>query len=177
MTSRAEGDPRAGPAERPTTYNLLFVCTGNTCRSPMAAAIAEAAIAERGWQHVAVRSAGASAGTGAAATESAVTVAAEHGLDLSAERPRGYASVEAAPALVVSVCDRAGEAELPAARGHLHWAIPDPVRTGGPAAFRRAFDEIATRIERLAVALDVPVDIDAPEPNHDRQKPKKGDDR
>jgi protein-tyrosine-phosphatase len=67
-----------------TTYNLLFVCTGNTCRSPMAAAIAEAELSRRGWTHVAVRSAGTGASTGSGATPQAVDVAGEHQLDLTA---------------------------------------------------------------------------------------------
>ena len=66
-----------------TTYNLLFVCTGNTCRSPMAAAIAQGLIQERGWTHVAVRSAGTGAAPGSAASPQAVTVTREHQLDLS----------------------------------------------------------------------------------------------
>jgi protein-tyrosine-phosphatase len=73
---------RPGPAG--TTYNLLFVCTGNTCRSPMAEAIARALVEERGWTHVDVRSAGTGASPGAAASAEAVRVAAEQGLDLSA---------------------------------------------------------------------------------------------
>jgi protein-tyrosine-phosphatase len=67
-----------------TTYNLLFVCTGNTCRSPMAAAIANALVTARGWSHVAVRSAGTGAVEGAPASDGAVDVAREHDLDLSA---------------------------------------------------------------------------------------------
>jgi protein arginine phosphatase len=67
----------------PTTYNLLFVCTGNTCRSPLAAAISKRAIAERGWSHVQVRSAGIASGPGAPASEGAIEVAAEHEIDLS----------------------------------------------------------------------------------------------
>ena len=66
-----------------TTYNLLFVCTGNTCRSPMAEAIARAEFGRRGWQHVDVRSAGTSAVPGTAASGEAVTVARERGIDLS----------------------------------------------------------------------------------------------
>lgn len=72
------------PPVRGTTYNLLFVCTGNTCRSPMAAAIARAALQERGWQHVAVRSAGVAAAPGAAASTGAADVSLENALDLSA---------------------------------------------------------------------------------------------
>jgi protein-tyrosine-phosphatase len=67
----------------PTTYNLLFVCTGNTCRSPMAVGIARRAIEERGWLHVAVNSAGMAATPGSPASESAIRVAAEHDIDLT----------------------------------------------------------------------------------------------
>lgn len=74
-----------GGAE-PTSYNLLFVCTGNTCRSPIAEAAARAELARRGWSHVQVRSAGVSAAEGSPASEHAVTVLAEQGLDLSAHR-------------------------------------------------------------------------------------------
>ena len=70
----------------PTTYNLLFVCTGNTCRSPMAAAIASRAIEQRGWSHVAVQSAGIAGASDLPASENAVRVAAEHGLDLAGHR-------------------------------------------------------------------------------------------
>lgn len=68
---------------RGTTYNLLFVCTGNTCRSPMAEAIARAEIERRGWQHVDVRSAGTGAVPGTRATGEAVDVARERGVDLT----------------------------------------------------------------------------------------------
>jgi protein-tyrosine-phosphatase len=69
-------------ANEPTTFNLLFVCTGNTCRSPMAAAITRAELERRGWTHVAVQSAGAAATPGQPASDQAVNVLAEHGIDL-----------------------------------------------------------------------------------------------
>lgn len=65
-----------------TTYNLLFVCSGNTCRSPMAEAITRSLLHERGWTHVDVASAGTGAASGAAASPEAVRVAQEHGLEL-----------------------------------------------------------------------------------------------
>lgn len=71
---------------QPTTYNLLFVCTGNSCRSPLAEAIARREIAERGWSHVAVASAGIAAVAGAPASDGAVQVAREQGIDLSQHR-------------------------------------------------------------------------------------------
>lgn len=50
------------------SYNLLFVCTGNTCRSPMAEALARHALRERGWSEVEVRSAGVAALAGSPAS-------------------------------------------------------------------------------------------------------------
>ena len=72
------------PPEPPTTYNILFVCTGNTCRSALAEGIAKAAVARRGWPHVAIRSAGTGAVSGAEASPAAVEAAAERGIDISA---------------------------------------------------------------------------------------------
>jgi protein-tyrosine-phosphatase len=69
-----------------TTYNVLFVCSGNTCRSPMAEAIARAAVERRGWTHVRFESAGIAAAWDAPAAENAIAVAAEHGLDLTPHR-------------------------------------------------------------------------------------------
>lgn len=64
-----------------TTFNLLFVCTGNTCRSPMAAALARHALAERGWHHVQVASAGTGALEGAPPSEQVPVVLSEKGVD------------------------------------------------------------------------------------------------
>lgn len=66
---------------------LLFVCTGNTCRSPMAEAIARAAAADR-QVDVQVGSAGTSAWEGAPASDGALLVALEHGLALEGHRAR-----------------------------------------------------------------------------------------
>jgi protein-tyrosine-phosphatase len=71
-----------------TTFNLLFVCTGNTCRSPMAEGIARALLEQRGWRHVAVSSAGIAAAVGAPASVEAVRVAAARGMDLGDHRAR-----------------------------------------------------------------------------------------
>jgi protein-tyrosine-phosphatase len=79
MRNMANDPARYSPG---TTYNILFVCTGNTCRSPMAEAVARAELARRGWRHVQVASAGTSADAGVAAAEQAITVAARRGIDL-----------------------------------------------------------------------------------------------
>lgn len=62
------------------SYNLLFVCTGNTCRSPMAAALARHAARERGWSQVEVRSAGTGAMDGSPASEEVPVVLEEAGV-------------------------------------------------------------------------------------------------
>ena len=68
--------------------HLLFVCTGNTCRSPMAESIARRLIAERAIDDVQVSSAGTSAWPDSAASDGALLVAMEHGSDLSEHRAR-----------------------------------------------------------------------------------------
>jgi protein-tyrosine-phosphatase len=65
---------------------LLFVCTGNTCRSPLAEAIARKVAIERGLVDVEVASAGTSAWDGAAASDGALLVGMERRLDLGSHR-------------------------------------------------------------------------------------------
>lgn len=67
---------------------VLFVCTGNVCRSPMAEAIARRLLDARGLKDVDVVSAGTAAWDGAPASEGAYLITLEHGLDLSAHRAR-----------------------------------------------------------------------------------------
>lgn len=68
------------------SMRLLFVCTGNTCRSPLAEALARREAIERGLGDVEVASAGTSAWEGAPASDGALLVALERGLDLSGHR-------------------------------------------------------------------------------------------
>ena len=67
---------------------LLFVCTGNTCRSPMAEAIARKFIIERGLDGIDVASAGTSAWDSAPASDGALLVGLERRMDLSGHRSR-----------------------------------------------------------------------------------------
>lgn len=62
--------------------NLLFVCTGNTCRSPLAEVIAQSEAENRGLIEVGVASAGTFAFPGSPAAGPGVAVAAAHELDL-----------------------------------------------------------------------------------------------
>jgi protein arginine phosphatase len=65
---------------------ILFVCTGNTCRSPLAEAIARKIAIERGLTEVEAISAGASAHDGAPASDGALLVGMERNMDLSLHR-------------------------------------------------------------------------------------------
>ncbi len=67
-------------------FRLLFVCTGNTCRSPMAEVLARRTLGTLGWDHVEVRSAGTGAAAGVPASEGAMRAAERNGLDLSEHR-------------------------------------------------------------------------------------------
>lgn len=66
---------------------VLFVCTGNTCRSPLAEAMARALAAARGLDII-VSSAGTSASQDAPASDASILVGLERKLDLSTHRAR-----------------------------------------------------------------------------------------
>jgi protein-tyrosine-phosphatase len=102
-------------------FRVLFVCTGNVCRSPLAAG---ALIHELGADapRVEVGSAGTAAWEGQPASEYSVEVAGREGVDLSGHRSR-----RVTPALL-----RAADLVLVMERGHLssvHALGSDPRRT------------------------------------------------
>jgi protein-tyrosine phosphatase len=84
-----EGFLDAGPIERVANRLIVFGCTGNTCRSPMAEAIARALVEREDPSPVRtiVRSAG-TGGDGAPATPEAVETMRRRGIDLSGHRSR-----------------------------------------------------------------------------------------
>jgi protein-tyrosine-phosphatase len=67
---------------------VLFVCTGNTCRSAMAEAIARKVARERGMTDIEIGSAGTAAWEGAPASDGALLVGIERDSDLSAHAAR-----------------------------------------------------------------------------------------
>lgn len=68
---------------------ILFLCTGNTCRSPMAQAIFDKKAKERGLSVIS-DSAGISAFTGDRASEKTISLMKERGIDLSSHRSRRF---------------------------------------------------------------------------------------
>jgi protein-tyrosine-phosphatase len=126
-----------------SAHRIVFVCTANSARSPLAAAL---------WKRHS-RIPAASAGTRPAQRiePGAVAAAHRHDLALRLTKPRLLAEVLTAEDFVVTVCDNAHE--LLGNLGGLHWSIPDPVRTGTDAAFDAALEDLAQRVGDLAPRL------------------------
>ena len=68
--------------------HILLVCTGNTCRSPLAEAIVKRMVSDAGRTDIEVSSAGAQARDGSPASDEALLVGLERNLDLSDHRSR-----------------------------------------------------------------------------------------
>lgn len=111
---------------------ILFVCTGNTCRSPMAAAIATQLLGQLGWDHVEVGSAGVAALPGEPASDQARSVAARYGASLDTHRARSVEPFLLSEATWVLAMTPAHLARIEALSPHApvellgHEAIPDP---------------------------------------------------
>ena len=118
---------------------VLFVCSHNSARSQLAAAL---------WRN---RTGGGAASAGTHPAESvhpgAVAAAQRAGIDLSDSVPRLLEDSTTA-AVVVTVCDRAHE-ELDPDPDWWHWSIPDPVEAGTDAAFDAVVVDLDARIATL----------------------------
>jgi protein-tyrosine-phosphatase/DNA-binding HxlR family transcriptional regulator len=114
--------------------NVVFVCTHNSARSQLAAAL---------WNlthPVAATSAGTHAG--ARVHPQAVLAGSAAGVDLAHAVPRALSELGVEPDLVITVCDRAHEELVGAGCQQLHWSMPDPARDGR----RRMFDATVRRL-------------------------------
>jgi protein-tyrosine-phosphatase len=138
-------DSLARPPGR-TARRVLFVCTANSARSHLAAAL---------WRRASTIPV-ASAGThpAAAIEPGAIAAAGRHHLPLRRLRPRHIDQVRRAGDLVVTVCDRAREELGPLAA--VHWSVSDPGPAGDPASFDTALTELDRRIELFALSLAIP---------------------
>jgi protein-tyrosine-phosphatase/DNA-binding transcriptional ArsR family regulator len=141
------------PPGKPKTAVVLFVCTGNSARSPMAEALLR--------HHTRGRVRAISAGTKPRPRQHPLVTRALReiiGVDIAEQHPRDVGSVLSHQRFnrVITLCDRAREA-LPQVDAHrTHWSLPDPA--GGPEheSFRRFLDtarEIDARVRHLLPLL------------------------
>ncbi|MCO8275584.1 helix-turn-helix domain-containing protein [Actinoplanes sp. TRM 88003] len=158
VRTRSEGDRRRTylrlqpealasltPPPLQDTGRVVFVCTHNSARSQLAAAL---------WRDR-VGGTVTSAGTKPAnrVHPRAIKIAHRHGLHLD---PAGTANVSAVVHdgdLVIAVCDNAHEDLTGPVRPRLHWSVPDPVQVNTDAAFEAAYTDLAQRIDRVAPAV------------------------
>jgi protein-tyrosine-phosphatase/DNA-binding transcriptional ArsR family regulator len=146
------------PALAPAPTNqpagsVLFLCTGNSARSPMA----EALLRQKGGGHI--RAASAGSHPKPRIHPNAVRIMRErYGIDLRASRPQPMAAVARRRFdCVITLCDKVREY----ARDHgvataMHWSLPDPSAAAGGASypeFRRVASELNDRIEFLLPTL------------------------
>ncbi len=138
--------------------HVLFLCTGNSCRSQMA----------EGWArhlHGAVLEAHSAGVRAQGLNPLAVRVMAEAGVDISGHRSKTVETLTDVPFdLVVTVCDHARETcpVLPGARRIVHAGFDDPPQLAEAAAseedalaiYRRVRDEICDFVRGLPALLD-----------------------
>jgi protein-tyrosine-phosphatase/DNA-binding transcriptional ArsR family regulator len=145
-----------GGRHRSRRIAVLFVCTGNSARSPMAEALLRHHTADR----VTVTSAGSR--PKAHLHPNAVRVLGEEfGIDISEQQPRHLDTLAGSRFdHVVTLCDKARETcpEFPHHPRRTHWSIPDPATSGDTdqasyPAFRHSAAEIDARIRHLLPVL------------------------
>ncbi|HSH29551.1 MAG TPA: arsenate reductase (thioredoxin) [Thiohalobacter sp.] len=134
--------------------HLLFLCTGNSCRSQMAEGWARK-LAPAGWH---IDSAGIEAH---GRNPRAIAVMAEAGVDISDQKSTRVTDAMLQSAdLVITVCGHADEhcPALPPGTRKEHWPLEDPAQASGSedeilAVFRAARDDIRRRVEALLQRL------------------------
>ncbi|MDZ7789322.1 MAG: arsenate reductase (thioredoxin) [Xanthomonadales bacterium] len=137
---------------RPTT--VLFLCTGNSCRSQMAEGYARAL----GGDAIEALSAGIESH---GQNPRAISVMADDGVDISGQESTRLSDDMLARAdVVVTVCGHADEhcPIVPPGVRKEHWPLPDPARAEGSeeeimAEFRRVRDDIKRRVAGLIEPL------------------------
>jgi protein-tyrosine-phosphatase len=141
--------------------NLLFVCSGNTCRSPMAEALARKIAARRGIEDLNVSSAGTNAWDNVPATDEALLVGMERDIDLTGHRARKLtpAIVSEADLVFVMTPGHLEQVKQLGGRGKVHvideyasgtqnQGVADPYG-GDLEAYRQTADTLERELEKL----------------------------
>lgn len=145
--------PALGPAAttKPAARSVLFLCTGNSARSPMA----EALLRKKGRGRIHTASAGSDPRP--RLHPNAIRIMRDmYGIDLRGGRPQPLSAVARRRFdYVITLCDKVREY----ARDHgvtttMHWSLPDPSAASGSGRasygeFRRVASELDTRIDYL----------------------------
>lgn len=145
---------------RERRVRMLFVCAGNTCRSPMAAGLAQKMFGDM----AVVESAGI-ADYGESATDEAIEIMnQEFGIDISGHRPRSIDAVSLARfdcivAIGTYIYDSLKERISSSTKKLICWDVDDPHHRG-IEAYRACAREIHTRLESLASLLKFAPDKD-----------------
>ena len=138
------------------SMNILFLCTGNSCRSQ----IAEGWARYLGGSGITVQSAGIEAH---GKNPRAIAVMQEAGIDISQQESTRLTDdmLEAADVLV-TVCGHADEncPVVPAGIKKIHWPLEDPAKASGSEelvmqVFRASRDDIRRRVQELLDTLSV----------------------
>jgi ArsR family transcriptional regulator, arsenate/arsenite/antimonite-responsive transcriptional repressor / arsenate reductase (thioredoxin) len=143
--------PRPPNVEQHGGITILFVCTGNSARSP----IAEALLRHRAG-HVMVTSAG-SRPKPDLHPDAVRTLREQYGIDIGDRRPRHLDTVaDRRFHHVITLCDRVREVcpEFAHHPRRAHWSVPDPAMADdGYAAFQRTAADIDARVRHLLPTL------------------------
>ena len=137
-----------------TAIRVLFLCTGNSARSIIGAAL----LWQMGGEAFEVYSAGTHP---KGINPYTVRVLEPLGIDLSAERSKNVSEYTGeAFDYVITVCDAAAEEcpVFPGAPERIHWSFDDPAAvTGGEDERQRAFDNTAKQLlARLRLWMSLP---------------------
>ena len=137
-------------------YKIIFICTGNSCRSQ----IAEGILKNEASDRFNVFSAGSHPSR---LHPASVAVMQEWGIDISHHKSESINNyIDKNIDIIITVCDNANQScpTFPDGKIRLHWSIKDPFHGWGNNQedlhpYRVARDELKKRIDKLLSSKDI----------------------